>query len=76
MNREILLPTSSFCFLIILVGCSGGVEKKTSEEMCVEAQMKVFDQAEKGTKQREYFDTAFKNRDAYSAWAWRECMKR
>ena len=44
--------------------------------MCVEAQMKVYDQAEKGTKQREYFDTAFKNRDAYNAWAWRECMKK
>ena len=44
--------------------------------MCVEAQMKVYDQAEKGTKQRKYFDTAFKNRDAYNAWAWRECMKK
>ena len=44
--------------------------------MCVEAQMKLFDKAEKGSKQREYFNTAFKNRDACNAWAWRQCMKK
>ena len=61
---------------IFLSGCSQSVENKTSEQMCVEAQMKLFDKAEKGSKQREYFNTAFKNRDAYNAWAWRQCMKK
>ena len=59
-----------------LSGCADPAVTKTSEEMCVEAQIKVYDQVEKGTKQREYFDTAFKSRDAYIAWAWRECMKK
>ena len=62
--------------LNFLSGCSESVVTKTSEEKCVDAQMKVFDNARKGTKQREYFDTAFKSRDAYNAWAWRECMKK
>ncbi len=63
------------CFsLLALVGC--GKSPKSPEEICVEAQITVFDQAEKGTKQREYFDTAFKSRDTYNAWAWRECMKK
>ena len=65
-----------FTSLVSLIACSKQEIPKTSEQMCVEAQMKVYDQAEKGTKQREYFDTAFKNRDAYNAWAWRECMKK
>lgn len=62
--------------IIFLSSCSQSVENKTSEQMCVEAQMKLFDKAEKGSKQREYFNTAFKNRDAYNAWAWRQCMKK
>ena len=61
---------------IALAGCSEQVTTKTNEQMCVEAQIKVYDQAQQGTKQREYFDTAFKSRDAYKAWAWRECMKK
>ena len=61
---------------IFLSSCSQSVENKTSEQMCVEAQMKLFDKAEKGSKLREYFNTAFKNRDAYNAWAWRQCMKK
>jgi len=61
---------------IFLSSCSQSVENKTSEQMCVEAQMKLFDKAEKGSKQREYFNTAFKSRDAYNAWAWRQCMKK
>lgn len=61
---------------IFLSSCSQSVENKTSEQMCVEAQMKLFDKAEKGSKQREYFNTAFKNRDACNAWAWRQCMKK
>ena len=62
--------------IIFLSSCSRSVENKTSEQMCVEAQMKLFDKAEKGSKQREYFNTAFKNKDAYNAWAWRQCMKK
>ena len=62
--------------IIFLSSCSQSVENKTSEQMCVEAQMKLFDKAEKGSKQREYFNTAFKSRDAYNAWAWRQCMKK
>ena len=62
--------------IIFLSSCSQSVENKTSEQMCVEAQMKLFDKAEKGSKQREYFNTAFKNRDAYNAWAWRQCVKK
>ena len=61
---------------IFSAGCSDQVITKTSEEKCVDAQMKIFDQAKLGTKQREYFDTAFKSRDVYNAWAWRECMKK
>ena len=45
--------------IIFLSSCSQSVENKTSEQMCVEAQMKLFDKAEKGSKQREYFNTAF-----------------
>ena len=44
--------------------------------MCVDAQMNFYDQAKPNSKQREYFDTAFKSRDAYYAWAWRECVKK
>ena len=62
--------------IIFLSSCSQSVENKTSEQMCVEAQMKLFDKAEKGSKQREYFNTAFKNRDAYNAWAWRKKKKK
>jgi len=62
--------------MILVSACSESTLNKTSEQLCVEAQMKMFDQAEKGSKQREYFDTAFKNRNAYNAWAWRECMKK
>ena len=58
-------------FIVFVSGCS-----KSSEEMCVEAQMNFYDQAKPNSKQREYFDTAFKSRDAYYAWAWRECVKK
>tara|TARA_A100001015_G_scaffold59312_1_gene65383 strand:+ start:572 stop:742 length:171 start_codon:yes stop_codon:yes gene_type:complete len=56
---------------MFISGCS-----KSAEEMCVEAQMNFYDQAKPNSKQREYFDTAFKSRDAYYAWAWRECVKK
>ena len=66
----------NFSYMFFLFSCSEATVNKTSEQMCVEAQMNMYDQAKKGSKQREYFDTAFKNREAYNAWAWRECMKK
>ena len=74
--KKLFVYLLAFTSLVSLIACSKQETPKTSEQMCVEAQMKVYDQAGKGTKQREYFDTAFKNRDAYNAWAWRECMKK
>ncbi len=65
-----------FASTVFSCSCSDPVVTKTSEQMCVEAQMVLFDQAEQNTKQREYYDSAFKSRDAYNAWAWRECMKK
>ena len=61
----------SSLLILFISGCS-----KSAEEMCVDAQMNLYDQAEPNSKQREYFDTAFKSRDAYYAWAWRECVKK
>jgi len=61
----------SSLLIVFISGCS-----KSAEEMCVEAQMNFYDQAKPNSKQRKYFDTAFKSRDAYYAWAWRECVKK
>ena len=61
----------SSLLILFISGCS-----KSAAEMCVDAQMNLYDQAEPKSKQREYFDTAFKSRDAYYAWAWRECVKK
>ena len=72
MNISLILK---ILFIIFLYGCSKP-PVKPPEQMCVEAQMKLYDQTELGSKQRKYFDSAFKNRDAYNAWAWRECMKK
>ena len=60
---RLILLTSSL-LIVFISGCS-----KSAEEMCVEAQMNFYDQAEPNSKQRKYFDTAFKSRDAYYAWA-------
>ena len=69
-NIKLNLLISSL-LVVFISGCS-----KSAEQMCVEAQMNFYDQAEPLSKQREYFDTAFKSRDAYYAWAWRECVKK
>ena len=61
----------SSLLIVFVSGCSN-----SAEEMCVDAQMTFYDQAKPNSKQREYFDTAFKSRDAYYAWAWRECVKK
>ena len=71
MKKNILFVV---LFGFVFNGCSKS--SKSPEELCVEAQLKLYDQAKPGTKQRSYFDTAFKSRDAYNAWAWRECMKK
>ena len=71
MKKYIIL---GLLFSYVLNGCSKS--SKSPEELCVEAQLKLYDQAKPGTKQRSYFDTAFKSRDAYNAWAWLECMKK
>ena len=73
MNISLILKT---LLIIFLYGCSKPPESKPPEQMCVEAQLKLYDQAEIGSKQRKYFDSAFKSRDAYNAWAWRECIKK
>ena len=76
MTKKIFIYLFVIASTIFFNSCYDTDVVKTSEEMCVEAQMKIFDQAKQGTKQREYFDTAFKNRDVYNAWAWRECMRK
>ena len=68
--------TLKILFVMFSYGCSKSSEQISPQQLCVNAQMKLYDQAELGSQQRKYFDSAFKNKDAYNAWAWRECMKK
>ena len=68
ISSSIRLNLLMSSLLIAYTSCS-----KSAEEMC-EAQMNFYDQA-KPNQNSEYFDTAFKSRDAYLC-SWRECVKK